>query len=310
MTTPASIQQGDCLFAEPTAPASSESPMTITALAPWFGGKRTLASRIVSELGPHRAYWEPFCGSMAVLLAKPESSHETVNDLNGNLINLARVIQDTRQGSMLYRRLRRVVCDEKQRDEAIALLEKSPTGVDGAFAYFIASWFGRNGFSGTKGELNSSFAVRWTPNGGHGGQRFASAVRSIPAWRKRIRRVTILSRNAFDVVRSISDEAGVVIYVDPPYVVKNAAYIHDFTDDDHKQLAEELSRFKIARVVVSYYDHPMLDRLYLGWTKVDCTITKGIHNSGKRGQESKKAPEVLFINGPSYSSPTAAKPQE
>ena len=39
--------------------------MQIKALAPWFGGKRTLAPRIVAELGPHRAYWEPFCGSLA-----------------------------------------------------------------------------------------------------------------------------------------------------------------------------------------------------------------------------------------------------
>lgn len=46
----------------------------ITAIAPWFGSKRTLAPRIVAELGSHRAYWEPFCGSMAVLLAKPAAT--------------------------------------------------------------------------------------------------------------------------------------------------------------------------------------------------------------------------------------------
>lgn len=40
----------------------------IGAVAPWFGGKRTLAPRIVEALGPHKAYVEPFCGSCAVLL--------------------------------------------------------------------------------------------------------------------------------------------------------------------------------------------------------------------------------------------------
>ena len=43
----------------------------IKAIVPSFGGKRTLAPQIVAELGEHRAYWEPFCGSMAVLIAIP-----------------------------------------------------------------------------------------------------------------------------------------------------------------------------------------------------------------------------------------------
>lgn len=90
-------------------PRAAADDMPIKALAPWFGSKRTLAPRIVAELGKHRAYWEPFCGSMAVLLAKPESSHETVNDLHGDLVNLIRVVQCPTRGPALYRRLRRVV---------------------------------------------------------------------------------------------------------------------------------------------------------------------------------------------------------
>lgn len=65
----------------------------IKAIAPWFGGKRTMAPAIVTELGKHSQYFEPFCGSMAVLFAKKPSQKETVNDLHGDLINLARVLQ-------------------------------------------------------------------------------------------------------------------------------------------------------------------------------------------------------------------------
>ena len=32
----------------------------ITAIAPWFGGKRTLAPKIVQQLGKHTQYFEPF----------------------------------------------------------------------------------------------------------------------------------------------------------------------------------------------------------------------------------------------------------
>lgn len=58
--------------------------MRISAIAPWFGSKRVLAPKIVEQLGQHRCFWEPFCGSMAVLLAKPTVSQETVNDLHGD----------------------------------------------------------------------------------------------------------------------------------------------------------------------------------------------------------------------------------
>ena len=81
--------------------------MKIKALAPWFGGKRNLSSAIIELIGKHRVYWEPFGGSMAVLLAKPPCVMETVNDLHGDLINLARVVQNNELSLKLYRMLRR-----------------------------------------------------------------------------------------------------------------------------------------------------------------------------------------------------------
>jgi DNA adenine methylase len=278
--------------------------MTITAIAPWFGGKRTMAPTIVTELGKHSAYWDPFCGSMAVLLAKPESSHETVNDLHGDLINLARVIADDELYGQLYDRCHRVLCDEKRRDQSLAALPTTRDPLERAVHYFIVNWFGRNGFSGTVGCDKSSFAVRWTPTGGHGGQRFSSAVDSIPAWHERLRRVTILERDAFQVIENIDDHPRVAIYCDPPYLVKDAKYQHDFSGNDHKRLATLLNRFTQSRVVVSYYAHPDLEILYPRerWTHRDCSRSKGLHNAGKRGQKGTKAPEVLIINGPSYAS--------
>ena len=66
-----------------------------------------------------------------------------------------------------------------------------------------------------------------------------------------------------------------------------------------KELADEARRFKKARVVISYYDHPLVRKLYKGWTFVDCAMTKGLHNSGRRGATSSVAPEILIMNGPS-----------
>lgn len=85
----------------------------ITALAPWFGGKRNLAAAIVEEFGQHSAYWEPFCGSCAILFEKQRCSMETVNDLHGGLVNLARCVQDDRASVDLFRKLYRIACSEQ-----------------------------------------------------------------------------------------------------------------------------------------------------------------------------------------------------
>lgn len=287
--------------------------MKIKAIAPWFGGKRTLAPRIVAELGEHRAYWEPFCGSMAVLLVKPVSTFETVNDLHGDLINLARVLADEDRAVDLYARLSRMLMHEdlfhaaaaRWRSHGIVEAGDLPD-VERAYDFFVCSWMGRNGVAGTS-SYNQGFCVRYTKNGGHAATRWVSAIESIPEWHRRLSRVTILNRDAFELLPRIEDAKGVVMYVDPPYLRKGARYVHDFRDgfmdraNDHERLAESLRRFRRTRVVVSYYDDPALAALYPGWTKVMTPTTKALVNQGARDKSGATiAPEVLLINGPSY----------
>ena len=64
---------------------------------PYFGGKSTVASIIWLRLGNPPNYVEPFAGSAAVLLARPDEHHwweqtETVNDADGLLANTLRAI--------------------------------------------------------------------------------------------------------------------------------------------------------------------------------------------------------------------------
>jgi DNA adenine methylase len=279
--------------------------MPIKALVPAFGGKRNLAPPIVELLGPHRVYWEPFCLSMAVLLAKPPCTMETVNDLHGDLVNLARVIQDARLGPKLYRRLRRTLMCEQFFREADAVVRAAETteltgpgeiDLDLAYRYFLVSWLGRNGTAGTPATHKGTYCLRFTNSGGHGAKRWNSVIRSIPAWRKRLANVTILRRDAFDLLPRIEDAAGTVIYCDPPYIVKGARYLHDFTAEDHQRLASALARFRRARVVVSYYDHPRLAELYPGWHQTRIDVSKAMAHCGKRGTNECRATEILLCN--------------
>jgi DNA adenine methylase len=92
------------------------------------------------------------------------------------------------------------------------------------------------------------------------------------------------------------DEKGVAIYIDPPYLVKGAKYIHDFKPEDHQRLASALQRFKKARVVVSYYDDLRLDNMYPGWSQHKINVSKAMSNAGSRGKKNIRAIEVLLTN--------------
>jgi DNA adenine methylase len=274
--------------------------MRITALAPWFGAKRNLAPRIVEVLGKHRVYWEPFCGSMAVLLVKPPCVMETVNDLHGDLTNLARVVQHQQEGPRLYRRLRRTLMVEDLCRESMDVVREDMSGnemdAERAYHYMLASWLGRNGTAGTA-SYNFNFCVRYTASGGHAAKRWRSVVDSIPAWHKRLRNVTILRRDAFELLQRVEDKPGTAIYVDPPYLVKGAKYLHDLRPEQHDRLAELLNGFRWARVVLSYYDHPKLSELYPGWKREEIEVSKALLHQGQRGKNNSKALEVLLVNG-------------
>ena len=64
----------------------------------YFGGKSKAAPAVWTALGDADHYVEPFCGSMAVLLNRPHQANrpyhsETVNDMDGLLVNAWRSIQ-------------------------------------------------------------------------------------------------------------------------------------------------------------------------------------------------------------------------
>lgn len=291
----------------------------ITAIAPWFGGKRTLAPVIAEQLGPHNYYFEGCAGSMAVLFAKQPASIEMVCDVHGLVTNLAKVVQDKVAAAVLFERLQRTMYCDKIFAGSKAWLDAYERGdqpplesglqhvngasVDAAYHYFICSWMGRNGVAGTK-RSNYQIATRWTPRGGAGGLRFANAVDSIPAWCERLRRVHVLNRDVFDVLPQVEDQPGAALYCDPPYFRSTRAegggckYLHDWGDAEHQRLADQLRRFERARVIVSYYDCPEARALYPGWTVLDCSRHKHLHVQNKRMQSRKAAPEILLINGP------------
>ncbi len=274
--------------------------MKITSLAPWYGAKRALASRIIEHFGEHQVYWEPFCGSMAMLFAKDQVRQETVNDLHKDLANLATVVADPKKACELEWMLRRTLVSEdlfkRSRDWLTVFRNQREFlgDVERAYHYFVASWMGMNGVAGLD-RTSASFAKRYTSNGGCPAHRFVSAVDSLPDWHERLRNVMIYNSCGLAMCEKIEDKTGTLIYCDPPYIAKSDSYAHDFESEDHLRLARALQRFQKTKVIVSYYEHDLLDTLYPNWKKVSLETTKLLFNPNQPTEKA-LAPEVILIN--------------
>lgn len=298
--------------------------MKVRSLAPWFGGKRSLAAEIVEQLGKHTQYLEPFCGSMAVLMQKPPCQLEIVNDLHGGIVLLARVVASASFGPQLEARLERTLFCEDLFRTAYDFVRRHPPSLEGMVtrpapdhapgpcpsqpARCVPSSRRRN-----SDTPNRNPSVRWKTGGGSGPIRFRNAVESMGAWRERLQGVTILRRDGFECLERFADAEDAAIYVDPPYCPEtrtgwNAAgatsrYQHEFqhesdlfAPDDHSRLRSALNRFQHARIVVSYYDCPRVRRLYQGWRFIDVGRQKNLKRSTNAEYSEAEAPEVLIVN--------------
>lgn len=81
-------------------------------LAPW----------IIANLPPHRIYVEPFGGAASVLMRKPRAYAEVYNDLDGDVVNVFRVLRDAEAAGRLEALLR---LTPFARDEFFAAYEES-----------------------------------------------------------------------------------------------------------------------------------------------------------------------------------------
>jgi len=298
--------------APPAPPAPAQAPPGAAGgLAPWFGAKRKLAPFIVERLGPHDSYVEPFCGSMAVLFAKPRARLEIANDINRDLVNVAACLADPASAAELLGRLHFTLAAEELYRAARERCRDAYAGELGnvarAYDALLVWWLGRSGTAGTR-KSRTSFSARFSPNGGSAGSRWRALVNSVPWFARRLAGVDVLNRDAFAVLAQVHDTARTAVYVDPPYVLKSVEYEFDSPKGPdearawHTKLAAACNRFERARVVVSYYPHPILDELYPAdrWDRVEIRTTKTLANTAKNSLKGRAgatpATELLYVS--------------
>ena len=63
-------------------------------IIPWIGGKRRLADTLLNRFPPHTCFVEVFAGGAALYFMKHPADVEVINDVNGDVVNLYRVVQN------------------------------------------------------------------------------------------------------------------------------------------------------------------------------------------------------------------------
>jgi DNA adenine methylase len=263
----------------------------------YFGGKQTLAERIVALLPEHLHYVEPYCGSLAVLLAKPASRMETVNDLDRELMTFWRVLRDRSED------LERVCAlTPHSRAEYDTVLNSAPPDdeLEVARRVWVRLAQGRGG------QLRRTTGWRYFvgPRGSNlsmPGYLEAYRARLAPCL-DRLAQVTLECRPGLDVITDYGQHDESLLYVDPPYLgdTRNWGnqYRHEMRDEaSHRQLAEALHAARAA-VVLSGYPSPLYDELYAGWDRI--TIAARTSQGGTDGART----EVLWSNRPLGNAPT------
>jgi DNA adenine methylase len=257
----------------------------------YFGGKQTLAPRIAELLPEHLHYVEPYCGSLAVLLAKRPSRMETVNDINHELVTFWRVLRE-RPADL------EVVCaaTPHSRAEYESVVNAEPTGDDLEVARRV--WVLLT--QGRGAALGRTTGWRYYIAGP--GSKL-SMPGYVEAYRRRLgpcadrlAQVSLECRPAIDVIAEYGRDPASLLYVDPPYLgtTRNptSRYGHEMrTDAEHAELAGAL-RTAAAAVVLSGYRSPLYDELYEGWHRVEMAA-----RTTQGGEDSSRI-EVLWSNRP------------
>jgi DNA adenine methylase len=216
--------------------------MSITPPFAYYGGKTTLATTIADLLPEHDHYVEPFAGSLAVLLAKPQSRAETVNDLDGDLMTFWRVLRD-RPEELEW------VCTltPHSRAEYLESRESLPADdLERARRVWVRLTQGRNQTVGRGRSGGWKFGTNASARSPQEfTKRLVAFADRIPACAQRLRMVSLECRDALDVIRDYGSEPSACLYVDPPYLGTTRAtnYRHELTtDDEHRRRPVGLRR--------------------------------------------------------------------
>lgn len=234
----------------------------INTLLKYPGSKWRIADWIISHFPEHKVYCEPFFGSGAVFFNKSPVYIETINDLDGNIVNLFRVCREYPE-----KLAQMIEMTPFAREEFNACYEKSDDPIEQARRTIVR-------YHQSFGTSNSS-RNSWRNVQTYGGPRCATMWNYLPdsisKCVERLKQAQIENIDAVELIRRYNDK-NILIYCDPPYLPslrRKSMYAREMSEEQHIELLKVLMASK-SMVIISGYDSELYNRELKGW----CTDTK------------------------------------
>ncbi|MGD9539106.1 MAG: DNA adenine methylase [Alphaproteobacteria bacterium] len=219
-----------------------------------MGGKRNLARLLVARIEkiPHDCYAEPFIGMGGVFFRRREKPRaEAINDLNGDVHNLFRIVQ--RHVDALLEELRWMLASRELFDLVRHQNPATLTDVERAARFFVWQSLGFGGRPGSGSFAAAPVQAKvFNP---------AIVMKRLRQAHRRLVGVTI-ERLPYDEFVRRYDRPRTLFYLDPPYWGAERLYGQGlFQRDDFERLAELLGGLQ-GRFLLTLGDRLEIRRLF------------------------------------------------
>lgn len=253
--------------------------MQAQPIIPWIGGKRRLADRIFPLFPRHSCYVEPFAGGAALYFLRPVPAEvEVLNDVNGDLVNLYRVV--THHLEEFVRQFKWALSSRQVFKWLQETRPETLTDIQRAARFYYLQ---QSAFGGRVDGQSYGTATTQPP-----GLNLLRIEESLSAAHLRLSNTYIEHLTWQDCFRRY-DRPHTLFYCDPPYW-QTEGYGVPFGFDQYEQMAEVLGQIK-GKAIVSLNDHPDIRRVFSRYhiESTDITYTVG----GGKGSEAR---EVLIFS--------------
>ncbi|MCG9113300.1 DNA adenine methylase [Laribacter hongkongensis] len=220
-------------------------------IVPWLGGKRRLAKHLLPRFPEHDCYVEPFAGGAALYFLRPEPARvEVLNDLNGELVNLYRVVQHHLEE--FVRQFKWAISSRQVFKWQQGVNPATLTDIQRAARFYYLQYhaFGGKTHGQTFGTATTGRAIN-----------LCRIEESLSAAHLRLAGTYVENQPWQDVMRRY-DRSHTFFYCDPPYW-QTAGYGVGFGLEQYQALAEFMRGCQ-GKVMVSVNDHQAMRDVFAG----------------------------------------------
>ncbi|MDD5359462.1 MAG: DNA adenine methylase [Sulfurovaceae bacterium] len=231
----------------------------------YHGGKWRMAQHIIPHFPVHKTYCELYGGGASILLRKPRAKNEIYNDLDGDIVNVFKVLRNKEQSKKLLKLLE---LTPFARDEMKLAWEETDDIIEQARRTIVRSQMGFGSAGATKGRTGFRGLDCYEGSYSSPAKQWMELPKALYAIIDRLQGVILENKPALCLIDA-ADQKDTLFYLDPPYMhetrssVTNSQkyYRHEMTDEDHIKLLEKVLQIQGMCIISGYRTDLYMDAL-------------------------------------------------